>query len=888
MRHPIESFPTNPAPQELSETKVERESADFERVCADILEDLKISVRNPEKVEQELKAVFDLFIRMSDCPMEEDGSRLPSSGALEAMRDFLMRSEFAKEWRSQDDDEEDETSGIPFFDIVDSILKEKEAIDEGDLFILKEQFLPRIMSKWDKAISKIKKHPSESGQNFLRGIVERSWDSHGGEENANEAIHLGAEAGYRQDELVGGIESSVHSTAYALKSVIVEHLVYKGESKEGVEEIMRYIGADPMWAARHRSGVARMLSSLDPEYAQVCLMDVRKRAKPLTSSYEIATNILRRLELGALPITNEGIVHQGNVYDLGDLNDERYHGRKITADGKVGIFDPQEGLLKYFETADPESGKRMKAVLRELTYDDLFYPEAGLDEEEAQRRKGALELIVKHFESVFQSKFMDETGMYFSELNLRQQGAFILAWMECGGDEERKRYLSRFLLAHKEAGASALIACEEPDFSLDDITRLQYAIDPNAEVFEKTGRPLDRLWSFHHGAELWNDYHETIVFAQRCYDAVAPALEAAFRKKGKKFDGRSWFSGMVKRSNDVLRLAHRMSFSDADGKDIRHFSYQDLVRFIRDDFSHLTITSCREGILQSIATDLANTFQAEEVRVVLSKAGSYGAQIQKYLSPEIPGEVVEDLRKLYADIHFEEYALNAEMLEQDLSIIRSRVPEGASVCDLGCGTGRISIPLAQDGKYRVDAIDLSERHVDIVQEKLGKEHVTQGDWTKTPYEDDSFEAVVSLGRNILHETSIDRQRALFAEANRILKEGGRLIIDIPDRDLAGSYYQQMVSAYADEMAKRNIRNIRQGAIVDSPDGKHFATRYVYGREDITTLALEAGFEIEAIEHRDLPTGNHADDEESQMTDTNIYYILKKVTQKEAYEFAQAA
>ena len=153
----------------------------------------------------------------------------------------------------------------------------------------------------------------------------------------------------------------------------------------------------------------------------------------------------------------------------------------------------------------------------------------------------------------------------------------------------------------------------------------------------------------------------------------------------------------------------------------------------------------------------------------------------------------------------------------------------------------------------------------MIKAKDAEAKVFLGDWHNNAIKDESFDTVYSLGRNILHDYSIADQAQLFREATRILKPGGKFIFDIPDRKKGG--YKQMVDEYGREMRSRGIKNFRQGAIYDSPDGKNFTTRYVYSEDDIKLLAQLAGFKIKETRREELATGKG---------DENIYFVLEKI------------
>ncbi len=60
---------------------------------------------------------------------------------------------------------------------------------------------------------------------------------------------------------------------------------------------------------------------------------------------------------------------------------------------------------------------------------------------------------------------------------------------------------------------------------------------------------------------------------------------------------------------------------------------------------------------------------------------------------------------------------NDSYSQKELDFIRSKIPQHASVLDLGCGTGRHLIPLAKAG-FKMTGIDSSKKLAKIAQEKL--------------------------------------------------------------------------------------------------------------------------------------------------------------------------
>jgi SAM-dependent methyltransferase len=99
-------------------------------------------------------------------------------------------------------------------------------------------------------------------------------------------------------------------------------------------------------------------------------------------------------------------------------------------------------------------------------------------------------------------------------------------------------------------------------------------------------------------------------------------------------------------------------------------------------------------------------------------------------------------------------------------------PGPGIVLDLGCGTGVHIPPLAQAG-WSVVGTDVSTDQLRIARDKVGRlaEDLVEADAARMPFDDDSFDAVVS----VFTHTDIDDLGAVFREAVRVLRPTGRLV-----------------------------------------------------------------------------------------------------------------
>ena len=106
--------------------------------------------------------------------------------------------------------------------------------------------------------------------------------------------------------------------------------------------------------------------------------------------------------------------------------------------------------------------------------------------------------------------------------------------------------------------------------------------------------------------------------------------------------------------------------------------------------------------------------------------------------------------------------------------------QGKRVLEVGAGSGRDSIELARAGA-RVTVIDYVRSSLDVVArnaEKAGVTlHLVCGDGTRMPFPEDTFDVVFHQG---LMEHFRDPD-PLLADNRRVLKPGGHVVIDVPQR-----------------------------------------------------------------------------------------------------------
>ena len=152
------------------------------------------------------------------------------------------------------------------------------------------------------------------------------------------------------------------------------------------------------------------------------------------------------------------------------------------------------------------------------------------------------------------------------------------------------------------------------------------------------------------------------------------------------------------------------------------------------------------------------------------------AELQKKLDIEYHREAaVKYDRDITSYFHF----YHVHSLHPWIQRLLARHP-GATVADLGTGTGVVACTLAKFG-CNVRAIDHSPDMLAIALERAKSDGVDSriqfdlGDGERLPYEDASFDAVTIQG--VLHH--LPDNGPILREASRILKPGGELYISEP-------------------------------------------------------------------------------------------------------------
>ncbi len=224
------------------------------------------------------------------------------------------------------------------------------------------------------------------------------------------------------------------------------------------------------------------------------------------------------------------------------------------------------------------------------------------------------------------------------------------------------------------------------------------------------------------------------------------------------------------------------------------------------------------------------------------------------------------LKKLYESMLFEEYPPNEELNDFEAGFLGKELGEGLAL-DLGFGpAARHMESLKRQGKLVV-GVDFVPLHAQKAMEKLGEDSgLTVASWKNLPIKAESVDLAYCLGRGALHNSTVDGWLRFFRETFRVLKGGGKLILDLPDLT-RGDYARELARMHR-EAEEKGLFFKEEGLIVDSPDGKRFFDRLAPWPEQLKAMAAWCGFRAEEVERRDYS----GKDKEKNV---NVYWRLTK-------------
>jgi ubiquinone/menaquinone biosynthesis C-methylase UbiE len=165
--------------------------------------------------------------------------------------------------------------------------------------------------------------------------------------------------------------------------------------------------------------------------------------------------------------------------------------------------------------------------------------------------------------------------------------------------------------------------------------------------------------------------------------------------------------------------------------------------------------------------------------------------------------------------------------------------EPARILDIGAGTGRYSIPLAEEG-YEVTAVELVRHNLGRLKKKSSRVSAFQGNALDLKrFSEDAFDLTLLFGP-MYHLHAPEEKKQALREAKRVTRPGGRILV---------AYVMNEFSVITYAFKERHILEALQEGMLDASYHCTKSANPLYSMvrlEDIDALNREVGLNREKI------------------------------------------
>jgi D-alanine-D-alanine ligase len=188
------------------------------------------------------------------------------------------------------------------------------------------------------------------------------------------------------------------------------------------------------------------------------------------------------------------------------------------------------------------------------------------------------------------------------------------------------------------------------------------------------------------------------------------------------------------------------------------------------------------------------------------------------------------------------------------------IEKTSPVLDLCGGQGRHSLEMARRGYMDLTVLDYSAFLIDLGRKKAGGEGLKvtfiQGDARNTGLKDHSFQHIILMASSFGYFIDNRENSKILSESFRLLRPGGKLLLDLPDRDhVIRNFKPSSIHRVNDDISVKRQRIIEENVIYSREtvlSDQHgcirentYCTR-LYSRDDLRKLIHKTGFKTVAF------------------------------------------
>lgn len=195
----------------------------------------------------------------------------------------------------------------------------------------------------------------------------------------------------------------------------------------------------------------------------------------------------------------------------------------------------------------------------------------------------------------------------------------------------------------------------------------------------------------------------------------------------------------------------------------------------------------------------------------------------------------ESYKRAHKDRFANEFTYGRSKIDAELKALFASLPKGASILDVGCGTGE-QLLLAQGFGLSAHGLEPARGMREIAQRNVPGAEIKEGVATALPFADNSFDAIIQI--EVLRYLDRSEIRQALAEMKRVLRPSGKVLVTLVNRwALDGFFLRQRVRQWqkGNEFSTKNphcefytpaeaVREFEAAGLVDvKAEGRMFAT-----------------------------------------------------------------
>lgn len=213
---------------------------------------------------------------------------------------------------------------------------------------------------------------------------------------------------------------------------------------------------------------------------------------------------------------------------------------------------------------------------------------------------------------------------------------------------------------------------------------------------------------------------------------------------------------------------------------------------------------------------------------------------------------------------YERYTRNIGLWRSEKIMFEKYVPKTASILDLGCGAGRTTIALYEQGWQNITGVDLSERMIESARKIAAEKRVTinfeNTDASDLKFAENEFDTALFSYNGLMCIPERKNRVKAMQEIYRVLKKNGVFVFTTHDSEIVPEQYKQfwIDEKFRWENGTQDKRLHDFGDIITAEKDNVVFFLHIASPADVTKMFDETSFKlIETVMRFEIADENEA-------------------------------